>query len=56
MNLPQIHEIFIKILQGGSSKNTQEDNVGAIKGKGEVIKSTKNGITKETTSCQCICN
>jgi hypothetical protein len=36
MKLPQIQENFIKILQGTSSTNTQEANVGGNKGKGKV--------------------
>jgi hypothetical protein len=42
MKLPQIQEKFIKNLKGIPSKSTQEDNVGAIKGKCKVAQSTEN--------------
>jgi hypothetical protein len=41
MKLPQIQENFIKTLQGTSSRNTQEANVGGNKGKGNLGQNTK---------------
>jgi hypothetical protein len=36
MKLPHIQENFINTLQGITSKNTQDANVGSNKGKGKV--------------------
>jgi hypothetical protein len=46
MNLPQIQEFFNKTLQGSTSKNTQEANVGIKRRKYKVGQTTKNTSPK----------